>query len=377
MSFSPNVSHLKKSIVNKLQELDANIDEELPDYIMVMVENKKSQKKMAEDLSLFLGDEADNFSLWLQNLINSQGSGTPPRVSVVRTKERSRSRSPKRRKRVSEPVVDKDDYKLDIDVPAQSATRTLSKKDNSSNILIRKGKKQLNFSASTKNMLKKALFNISSDADFRSEVNLIELPKSRRVISKEGDLRQKLTKTNKLGKSLASRLGIQRTEPTNLPQEEEEEEIDQEPVDKIVPHLDRCKFWPNCRNKETCPYIHPKEKCAHFPNCKYPSTKCIYAHPICKYDLKCQRPDCRYQHSNPVTIAASTSICKFMPNCTNPACPYVHLKAKVTPCRYGPDCRNKFSCPFSHIPSSDKLKWSKAVPTSDVSSVATLSTVSS
>ena len=44
------------AIKGKLQELGAYVDEELPDYIMVMVANKKSQDQMTEDLSLFLGN---------------------------------------------------------------------------------------------------------------------------------------------------------------------------------------------------------------------------------------------------------------------------------------------------------------------------------
>ena len=39
-----------------MQELGVYVDEELPDYIMVMVANKKSQDQMTEDLSLFLGN---------------------------------------------------------------------------------------------------------------------------------------------------------------------------------------------------------------------------------------------------------------------------------------------------------------------------------
>lgn len=40
-------------------------DEELPDYIMVMVANKKNAQQMAEDLSLFLGNNTLKFTVWL------------------------------------------------------------------------------------------------------------------------------------------------------------------------------------------------------------------------------------------------------------------------------------------------------------------------
>lgn len=39
-------------------------DDELPDYIMVMVANKKTQKQMTDDLSLFLGGNTEKFTSW-------------------------------------------------------------------------------------------------------------------------------------------------------------------------------------------------------------------------------------------------------------------------------------------------------------------------
>ena len=39
-------------------------DDELPDYIMVMVANKKNQGQMTEDLNLFLGTNTNVFTEW-------------------------------------------------------------------------------------------------------------------------------------------------------------------------------------------------------------------------------------------------------------------------------------------------------------------------
>ncbi|XP_029352037.1 zinc finger CCCH domain-containing protein 14 isoform X2 [Echeneis naucrates] len=55
---------IRSAIKGKLQELGAYIDEELPDYIMVMVANKKTSQQMAEDLSLFLGNNTIKFTAW-------------------------------------------------------------------------------------------------------------------------------------------------------------------------------------------------------------------------------------------------------------------------------------------------------------------------
>ncbi|XP_074542043.1 zinc finger CCCH domain-containing protein 14 [Halichoeres trimaculatus] len=61
---------IRAAIKGKLQELGAYIDEELPDYIMVMVANKKTSQQMADDLSLFLGNNTIKFTAWLQGVLD-------------------------------------------------------------------------------------------------------------------------------------------------------------------------------------------------------------------------------------------------------------------------------------------------------------------
>lgn len=41
------------------------VDDELPDYIMVMVANKRSKTQMTEDLNLFLSTKTTTFVNWL------------------------------------------------------------------------------------------------------------------------------------------------------------------------------------------------------------------------------------------------------------------------------------------------------------------------
>ncbi|XP_048842170.1 zinc finger CCCH domain-containing protein 14 isoform X2 [Brienomyrus brachyistius] len=60
---------IRTAIKGKLQELGAYVDEELPDYIMVMVANKKNAQQMAEDLSLFLGNNTLKFTVWLHGVL--------------------------------------------------------------------------------------------------------------------------------------------------------------------------------------------------------------------------------------------------------------------------------------------------------------------
>ena len=42
-------------------------DDELPDYIMVMLANKRSKEQMTEDLVLFLGTNTSLFTEWWVN----------------------------------------------------------------------------------------------------------------------------------------------------------------------------------------------------------------------------------------------------------------------------------------------------------------------
>ncbi|XP_053737639.1 zinc finger CCCH domain-containing protein 14 [Synchiropus splendidus] len=60
---------IRAAIKAKLQELGAYIDEELPDYIMVMVANKKTSQQMADDLALFLGNNTIKFTAWLHGVL--------------------------------------------------------------------------------------------------------------------------------------------------------------------------------------------------------------------------------------------------------------------------------------------------------------------
>ncbi|XP_076004864.1 zinc finger CCCH domain-containing protein 14 isoform X2 [Genypterus blacodes] len=60
---------IRAAIKGKLQELGAYIDEELPDYIMVMVANKKTSQQMGDDLSLFLGNNTIKFTAWLHGVL--------------------------------------------------------------------------------------------------------------------------------------------------------------------------------------------------------------------------------------------------------------------------------------------------------------------
>jgi len=60
-----NAEAIKNGIIKKLMEIDKYGDEELSDYIMVMIANKKHKDDMKRDLNLFLAEETSNFLNWL------------------------------------------------------------------------------------------------------------------------------------------------------------------------------------------------------------------------------------------------------------------------------------------------------------------------
>lgn len=54
------------------------IDDELPDYVMIMVANKRSKTQMLEDLSLFLGKNTEAFVSWLHQVLEKLQEVTLP-----------------------------------------------------------------------------------------------------------------------------------------------------------------------------------------------------------------------------------------------------------------------------------------------------------
>ncbi|GLV35326.1 DnaJ-like-60 [Carabus blaptoides fortunei] len=73
---------------------------------------------------------------------------------------------------------------------------------------------------------------------------------------------------------------------------------------------ERCKYWPGCRMKDSCEYMHPSVPCKMFPMCKF-GDRCLYIHPKCKFDASCTRKDCPYSHGNvkvPIKLVPRLSI---------------------------------------------------------------------
>ncbi|XP_066244038.1 zinc finger CCCH domain-containing protein 14 isoform X1 [Saccopteryx leptura] len=131
--------------------------------------------------------------------------------------------------------------------------------------------------------------------------------------------------------------------------------------------LERCKYWPACKNGDECAYHHPVSPCKAFPNCKF-AEKCLFIHPNCKYDAKCTKPDCPFTHMSrrlpilppkPVltpTPPSSSQLCRYFPACKKMECPFYHPKH----CRFNTQCTRP-DCTFYHptvtVPPRHALKW--------------------
>ncbi|CAB3984144.1 zinc finger CCCH domain-containing 14-like [Paramuricea clavata] len=60
------------------------------------------------------------------------------------------------------------------------------------------------------------------------------------------------------------------------------EDVEFDDVDK---GKETCRFWPQCKNGDECPFYHPDITCKHFPNCRY-GKDCSYGHPPCKFGTR-------------------------------------------------------------------------------------------
>ncbi|KAH9502713.1 hypothetical protein Btru_069586 [Bulinus truncatus] len=102
MEVSTEISQkIRSAIKAKLMELGAYVDDELPDYIMVMVANKKSRVQMSNDLGLFLGTNTEAFTGWLHGLLGKLQTITVESGDKTKPKERKKDKKEGKEKKKS------------------------------------------------------------------------------------------------------------------------------------------------------------------------------------------------------------------------------------------------------------------------------------
>ncbi|XP_053608512.1 zinc finger CCCH domain-containing protein 14 [Plodia interpunctella] len=84
---------MRSAIKAKLTELGCYVDDELPDYVMVMVANKRTRAQMEDDLQLFLGDNTELFVNWLHQVLKKLQEVTVTTPLKPAEKEKSKERS--------------------------------------------------------------------------------------------------------------------------------------------------------------------------------------------------------------------------------------------------------------------------------------------
>ncbi|KAI4463571.1 zinc finger ccch domain-containing protein 14 [Holotrichia oblita] len=150
---------MRSAIKAKLMELECYVDDELPDYIMVMVANKRTKSQMSEDLQLFLASQTSTFVDWLHIVLKKlkEVHVTNPR------KKEAKIKKPKKKEQTPEPVKSLTDN-LPLNISKLSEPRKI--------VLIQEN---TNVASSTQNDLG---FDIPSLAEVNSssekELRLIE-----------------------------------------------------------------------------------------------------------------------------------------------------------------------------------------------------------
>ncbi|XP_075976997.1 nuclear polyadenosine RNA-binding 2 isoform X2 [Anticarsia gemmatalis] len=106
---------MRSAIKAKLTELGCYVDDELPDYVMVMVANKRTRAQMEDDLQLFLGDNTELFVNWLHQVLKKLQEVTVAAPALIverdKSKERSRSKDRKSKEKKSKDKHKKSDLK--------------------------------------------------------------------------------------------------------------------------------------------------------------------------------------------------------------------------------------------------------------------------
>ncbi|KAG4070210.1 hypothetical protein HA402_003900 [Bradysia odoriphaga] len=113
---------MRSAVKAKLIELGTGyIDDELPDYVMIMVANKRSKQQMTEDLNLFLGSNTDPFVGWLHQVLQKLQEVTLPPTTTATT-----SSSAKRKTSTSEST---DKKKKDKKLKRSHKTKSIDSTD--------------------------------------------------------------------------------------------------------------------------------------------------------------------------------------------------------------------------------------------------------
>lgn len=105
---------MRSAIKAKLTELGCYVDDELPDYVMVMVANKRTRAQMEDDLQLFLGDNTELFVNWLHQVLKKLQEVTVATPLKTAEREKSKERSDSKERKSKEKKTKEKQKKSDV-----------------------------------------------------------------------------------------------------------------------------------------------------------------------------------------------------------------------------------------------------------------------
>jgi len=357
-------------IASHLSKISAYTDDVLPEYVMVLVQNKKTLAQVSTDLNAFLGKDAASFSEWLWDLLDEFVKGKPlpsldskevsdrmeeeqkqeiPKAKKIasvitapsqmdeseqsnnsrRSSRNGRGRESKNNRGRGERRYEKEDKESD-EMEEESTKPAVSSVIATPETEKRPPPKELNLTSRlVLNAVKQAVDDTKESPKSPTESPKIKKPGF--VHKNEEDVNVTIIVD---GSKITKKRGSWEVS------EEEETEGEKNKKLKQV----KCQYWPNCKRGEACIYHHPKERCKNYRTCPY-GNNCLYIHPLseisCKFGKDCTRSDCTFVH--PSTVPCKNGFACYLWNGSN--CSYVHPQEA---CKFGDKCTKQADCTYSH-----------------------------
>ena len=122
---------IRLAIKTKLMKLEAYVDDELPDYIMVMLTNHRTKTQMEKDLSLFLKNKTTAFTNWLFAIIERLKKVTFEEVTKKEVKKIKVSEKPVKKGKEAKEKSGKYSGRLERSTSATSGASPKERKSSS------------------------------------------------------------------------------------------------------------------------------------------------------------------------------------------------------------------------------------------------------
>lgn len=321
---------LQRLIEARLRKQTSYPDSILPEYIVVMLQNKKTESQVATELTAFLGSQSTLFTRWLFDTLDSwenghekegvvEGDGSANGSASEGETTPYVARLPPQRSRLSSVVVvgEKKAKVKETKVEGEEPSKSPKLQSVIQRPFLEPARRPpreppLTIPVSSRLLLtavKQAAEDATNEQKVQNEKKVTEkyLKKNnptKRPREEEDEGHQHVEDIPHKAQKIAIR------QPIELKQKKQ----------KHIHASIRCSYWPKCARGDQCLYFHPKEICKNFPDCSF-GDQCLYIHnrPECKYGARCSRLSCSFNHSLSVAV-----VCKFGASCNRLDCAFSH-----------------------------------------------------